>query len=81
LSEEKYRFYERIIRIVLHSIVSIFAIWKLTDYGIHLADMGIDNTIAMTIGVLVGALGGVSFQQIVQAIFYRRQEYYRRKYR
>ena len=50
--------------IIYHFIVQIVAIISLTLYGIVLAREGIDHTVALILGIIIGAIAGVKIKAL-----------------
>jgi len=50
--------------IIYHFIVQIIAIISLALYGIILAEEGIDHTVALVIGIIIGLIAGVKIKAL-----------------
>ena len=53
-----------VIKIIASAIVNVIAIASLTLYGLKLAELGIDSSVAMTIGGIIGGVAGYNAKEL-----------------
>jgi len=56
------------IKTIVHGVVQLSAIFSLTYYGTTLAKLGIDSQVALTIGLLIGGIAGVSLKSLYDIV-------------
>jgi len=56
------------LKIICASAVQLFAIYKLVEYGVTLAKLGIDSQVALAIGVMVGSIAGANVKWIIDIL-------------